>query len=67
MTMRRSKTRRAPGEPTLHRDERGAYQLEYLAVLVLVSLVTAFAIATVAIPLVLYHASIREAVTSPVP
>lgn len=60
---------RAPGERarSLGGDQRGAYQVEYLAVLVLVSLVTALAIATVAVPLVLYHGDVREAVTSTVP
>lgn len=64
----RHKTRRPTASaPSLRRDQRGAYQVEYLAVLVLVSLVTALAIATVAVPLVLYHLAIREAVTSTVP
>ena len=49
------------------RDEDGAYQVEYLVVLMLVGLVTAIAISNVAVPLVLYHQSVREAVTSPVP
>jgi hypothetical protein len=61
------KTKSPPREPDLATDERGAYQVEYLSVLVMVSLVTAMAIAAVAVPLVLYHASVREAVTSTVP
>jgi hypothetical protein len=67
-TTTRDKTR-APGAPRadLPADEGGSYQLEYLAILVLVGLVTALAIATVAVPLVLYHADVREAVTSTVP
>lgn len=48
-------------------DESGAYQVEYLVVLILVALVTSIAIATVAMPLVLYHESVRESVTATVP
>ena len=61
------KSRRFASDRRLARDERGSYQLEYLAVLLLVSLVAALAIASVGVPLALYHASVREAVTSTVP
>ncbi|MDQ3036807.1 MAG: hypothetical protein M3Y87_30720 [Myxococcota bacterium] len=67
MTTVRDKTRSPGPERSLRADERGSYQLEYLVILVLVALVTAIAIATVAVPLVLYHADVREAVTSTVP
>ena len=52
---------------TLTSDERGGYQVEYLVVLILVAIVTTVAIATVAAPLVLYHDTVRESVTSTVP
>jgi len=48
-------------------DERGGYQVEYLVVLILVAIVTTVAITTVAAPLVLYHDTVRESVTSTVP
>jgi hypothetical protein len=52
---------------TLGADERGGYQVEYLVVLILVAIVTTLAITTVAAPLVLYHDTVRESVTSTVP
>ena len=48
-------------------DEEGGYQVEYLVVLILVALVTTLAIASVAAPLVLYHDTVRESVTSSFP
>lgn len=67
MKNERDKTRRPGTERSLSADEGGSYQIEYLAILTLVGLVTALAIATVAVPLVLYHADVREAVTATVP
>lgn len=63
------KAKHDPGKlgGTLVQDESGAYQVEYLVVLILVALVTSIALATVAMPLVLYHESVRESVTATVP
>ena len=59
---------RAPISPrSLARDQRGSFQTEYTIVLVLVAIAVVAALATLGVPLVLYHRSIQSAVTAPVP
>ena len=59
---------RAPiSSRSLVRDERGSFQTEYTIVLVLVAIVVVGALATLGVPLVLYHRSVQAAVTAPVP
>jgi Flp pilus assembly pilin Flp len=48
-------------------DTRGAFQVEYTIVLVLVALVAVVALAGLAIPLVQYYRSQQTAITSPIP
>lgn len=47
--------------------DRGAYMVEYLVVLVLVSIVAGISITTLGVPLVGLHLSIQSAITAPVP
>lgn len=49
------------------RDERGSVQTEYTIVLVLVALVAAVTVGALSWPLLQYHRSITDQVTSPVP
>jgi Flp pilus assembly pilin Flp len=51
----------------LLRDTRGAFQVEYTIVLVLVALVAAVALAGLAVPLIQYYRSQQTAITSPIP
>ena len=48
-------------------DERGSVQTEYTIVLVLVAIVAAVAVGALSWPLLQYHRSITDQVTSPVP
>ena len=48
-------------------DERGVVQTEYTIVLVLVAIVAALAVGALSWPLLQYHRSITDQVTSPVP
>ena len=48
-------------------DERGVAQTEYTIVLVLVAIVAALAVGALSWPLLQYHRSITDQVTSPVP
>lgn len=48
-------------------DERGSVQTEYTIVLVLVALVAAVAVGALSWPLLQYHRSLTDQVTSPVP
>ena len=51
----------------LARDSDGAYQVEYVVVLILVGLVGAIAIAGLGSLLVTYHHSVQDVILSPVP
>jgi len=48
-------------------DERGVVQTEYTIVLVLVAIIAALAVGALSWPLLQYHRSITDQVTSPVP
>ena len=48
-------------------DEHGSVQTEYTIVLVLVALVAAVAVGALSWPLLQYHRSLTDQVTSPVP
>jgi Flp pilus assembly pilin Flp len=48
-------------------DERGAYQVEYTIVLVLVALLGGAAIAGLAVPLIQYYRSVQTTIVSPAP
>lgn len=53
--------------PTLRDDERGAVQVEYTVVLVLVALVMAAALGTVAVSGLQFHRSVQRSIVSTVP
>ena len=74
---RRERGRDLSGRRTLRRavrslaqlvaDERGVVQTEYTIVLVLVAIVAALTVGALSWPLLQYHRSITDQVTSPVP
>ena len=66
----RTASRRVRGATSGRRlidDQRGAYQVEYTVVLVLVAIIGAVAIAGLSVPLLHYHRSVQQVILQPVP